>query len=152
MKKISIHFVLLMVVSFLGTSCSQKSNAVENAISKNIDGATFKKMMEDGRLIAIDVRKPAERLSNNIFPDLKKPYGYITATQLNIDWKDQALFKAEMAKLDKSKAYGVYCRSGKRSANALAAMKDMGFEEVYNLLGGMKGWLKAGYPNTVVPK
>lgn len=152
MKKITIYFILFAAVAFLGTSCSQKSSAVSTAISKNIDATTFKNMMEAGKFVAIDIRKPAERLSSNVFPDLNKPYGYITGTQLNIDWKDQALFKTEMGKLDKSKPYGIYCRSGKRSGNALVVMKNMGFEEVYNLLGGMKGWLKAGYPNTVVPK
>ena len=108
--------------------------------------------MEEGKFEAIDVRAPKERYSDNIFDEVGKPYGYIEGTPLNINWKDQEAFKAGLAKLDKNKAYGVYCRSGHRSGNAMKMMHDMGFKEVYNLAGGMKGWLKAGYPSKVIPK
>ncbi len=78
-------------------------------------------------------------------------YGFITGTTINHNWKDGAAFKAGLEKLDKSKSYGVYCRSGNRSGKAMAMMNKMGFKEVYNLEGGMKGWLKAGYPTEVIP-
>ena len=42
--------------------------------------------------------------------------------------------------LDEEKAYYVYCRSGARSAAACAHMRDMGFEELYNLKGGILDW------------
>jgi len=42
--------------------------------------------------------------------------------------------------LDKSKNYYVYCRSGARSAKACEIMENLGFENTYNLLGGILDW------------
>lgn len=61
-------------------------------------------------------------------------------TTLHIDiYKGQG-FIDEVEKLDKSKTYYVYCRSGKRSDQACALMNQLGFEKTYNLLGGFNEW------------
>jgi len=44
-----------------------------------------------------------------------------------------AKFKEELRKLDKSKTYKLYCRSGKRSALAEKLMRAEGFQNVENL-------------------
>lgn len=49
-------------------------------------------------------------------------------------------FKSRINKLDKSKTYVVYCRSGSRSRSACNMMTNLGFENVYNLRGGIMGW------------
>jgi len=49
-------------------------------------------------------------------------------------------FIDEIEKLDKTKEYFVYCRSGGRSAQACAVMNHLGFEHTYNLLGGITEW------------
>lgn len=49
-------------------------------------------------------------------------------------------FLDEVEKLDKSKNYYVYCRSGGRSAQACQLMEQKGFETTYNLLGGYTAW------------
>ncbi len=151
--KRSLIFIFLAAFLSLGlSSCGDKSAVAKNSIAKDVDTATFKKMMDEGKFTAIDVRAPKERLSDNVFSDVNKPYGFIPGTPKNINWKDGAAFKAGLSKLDKSKPYGVYCRSGNRSGKAMNMMHNMGFKEVYNLAGGMKGWLKAGYESEVVPK
>ena len=53
---------------------------------------------------------------------------------------DHTLVERRLEKLDKSKNYYVYCRSGGRSAQAATLMDQMGFNETYNLLGGFKEW------------
>ena len=59
---------------------------------------------------------------------------------LNIDiYKGQG-FIYLIEELDKSKNYYVYCRSGGRSSQACSIMNQMGFENTYNLLGGMMEW------------
>ena len=42
------------------------------------------------------------------------------------------------------KEYVVYCMSGGRSALAAHRMREMGFEKVHTLAGGLKAWLEAG--------
>lgn len=49
-------------------------------------------------------------------------------------------FKSRISKLDKSKTYVVYCRSGSRSRSACNFMANQGFENVYNLRGGIMSW------------
>ncbi len=49
-------------------------------------------------------------------------------------------FLTELEKLDKSKNYYVYCRSGNRSGQACAIMNSVGFENAYNLEGGFMNW------------
>ncbi len=52
-------------------------------------------------------------------------------------------FQEEINKLDRTKAYVIYCRVGNRSGDAFAVMREFKFKEVYNIFGGIKAW-KAG--------
>ena len=38
------------------------------------------------------------------------------------------------------------CRSGARSAQACMFLQEQGFSNVYNLRGGMMGWVQSGFP------
>ncbi|TMM56055.1 rhodanese-like domain-containing protein [Maribacter algarum] len=58
----------------------------------------------------------------------------------NIDIHLGQGFLDELEKLDKSKNYYVYCRSGGRSGQACAIMNSVGFENAYNLEGGFMNW------------
>jgi rhodanese-related sulfurtransferase len=62
---------------------------------------------------------------------------------LNMDYYS-ASFKDDLNRLDKTKKYLVYCRSGHRSGETVKMMKTMGFREVYNLSGGAGELEKAG--------
>jgi rhodanese-related sulfurtransferase len=46
----------------------------------------------------------------------------------------------EVQKLDKDVTYFVYCRTGVRSANSCLLMKELGFNNTYNLIGGIVDW------------
>ncbi|MBK9097702.1 MAG: rhodanese-like domain-containing protein [bacterium] len=95
---------------------------------ENLDAKTFeKKMEEDKDAVLLDVRTPMEhqmvRIPNSILIDINSPS-----------------FVEEIDKLDKSKSYYVYCRSGNRSFHAGNYMLKVGFEKVYNLEPGIIGW------------
>lgn len=49
-------------------------------------------------------------------------------------------FIDEIEQLDMTKNYYVYCRSGKRSAQACRIMKQLGFNNTYNLIDGFMKW------------
>ena len=55
-------------------------------------------------------------------------------------------FDDRLDALDKTLPYFVYCRSGNRSGQTLDTMRELGFEEVYNLDGGIVAWNEAGFP------
>lgn len=86
------------------------------------------KLKNDNDAVILDVRTEEE-----------VDEGYIPNSQ-NIDiYKGQG-FINEVEKLDKSKHYYIYCRSGKRSSQACTLLDQMGFKETYNLLGGFSEW------------
>ena len=66
---------------------------------------------------------------------------------VNIDYKNPS-FKDNIQVLDKTKPVLVYCRSGKRSLNAINIMVELGFSEVYNMQGGILAFKKQ-YPSFV---
>lgn len=86
------------------------------------------KLKKDKDAVILDVRT-----------DEEVEEGYIpNAKQIDI-YKGQE-FVNEVEKLDKSKHYYIYCRSGKRSSQACTLLDQMGFSETYNLLGGFSEW------------
>ena len=86
------------------------------------------KLKNDSNSFLLDVRTPEEVED-----------GYIPGAT-NIDIYLGPEFLTEIEKLDKSKNYYVYCRSGARSGQACAIMNDAGFETTYNLEGGFMNW------------
>ena len=81
----------------------------------------------------IDVRTPEEYVG-----------GYIEKA-INLDYYSET-FQDKLNKLDKNKTYLIYCRGGRRSEMSLNIMEELGFGEVYNLLGGMVRWKSEGLP------
>ncbi len=80
---------------------------------------------------------------NGIILDVRTPdeisEGYI-ANMKPIDFFEGQLFLEEISKLDKTKNYYIYCRSGNRSGQACDIMEQLGFENTYNLEGGFMNW------------
>lgn len=66
----------------------------------------------------------------------------IIPNAINIDiYKGQGFIYA-VEELDKSKNYYVYCKAGGRSQQACDIMNQLGFENTYNLVGGMLQWTR----------
>ncbi|TFG45858.1 MAG: rhodanese-like domain-containing protein [Dehalococcoidia bacterium] len=82
--------------------------------------------------VILDVRTPSEFAAGHI------------EGALIIDFNGN--FKAEIEKLDKAKRYLVYCRTSNRSGDAVYIMRDLGFQEVYDMDGGIVAWEAEGYP------
>ncbi len=88
----------------------------------------WSQFLNDEHGIIIDVRTEDEFESGKI------------SGSLNIDiYKGQG-FIYEIEELDKSKNFYVYCAAGVRSANACGVMQQLGFENVFNLVGGFSNW------------
>ncbi len=82
----------------------------------------------DNNAVILDVRTEDEFNSGSI------------ASAINIDIHKGQGFIYLIEELDKSKNYYVYCRSGARSGQACSIMNQLGFENAYNLLGGIMEW------------
>ena len=66
---------------------------------------------------------------------------------LNLDYRNDN-FRDEINNLDKDKTYLIYCAVGGRSSGALTVMGELGFMEVYNMLGGINQWKAEELPTT----
>lgn len=55
-------------------------------------------------------------------------------------------FADEIADLDPDAPYLVYCRSGNRSGQTVALMRELGFTNVSDIDGGILSWTDAGLP------
>jgi rhodanese-related sulfurtransferase len=82
----------------------------------------------DNNAVVVDVRTLAE-VEQGIIPNA-----------IHIDIYMGQGFVNELNKLDKTKNYYVYCRSGNRSRQACYLMDQMGFNNAYNLKGGIIDW------------
>jgi rhodanese-related sulfurtransferase len=98
-----------------------------------VDVATATSLAADPSVIVVDVRTPAEfaegHISRAIVADIQDPG-----------------FGAQIAQLDRSATYLVYCHSGNRSGQATAFMAELGFTNVKDLDGGISAWSAAGAP------
>jgi len=89
--------------------------------------------LNNPNFVIIDVRTPQEFAEERI------------EGAINLDFYADT-FEDELNKLDKTKTYVIYCRSGGRSGNALTLMQELGFNEVYNVQGGIINWKSAALP------
>jgi len=90
---------------------------------------------DNPNFLILDVRTPEEFLGEYI------------ENAVNLDYYSDTFIK-DLDKLDKNKTHLIYCRSGRRSENALNIMKELDFREVYNMLGGIIKWKSEGLPTT----
>ena len=94
---------------------------------------TIGKRTADPGFVLLDVRTPEEfgeeRIKGAVMVDYKSPS-----------------FRDEMTKLDRSKSYLVYCRTGHRTEGAAKVMRELGFKNVSVLAGGITKWKEAGFP------
>ena len=96
------------------------------------DGAASISSAVDSGATVIDVRTPAE------FDE-----GHVDgAVNIDVTAPD---FEDRLAELDPEASYVVYCRSGSRSADAAARMREAGFTDVVDG-GGLGDMEDAGYP------
>lgn len=94
----------------------------------NLNSVSFsEKFKSDENAVLVDVRTPSEfqqgHIPNSLLIDIYSP-----------------TFADEILKMDKTKNYYLYCRSGNRSFHAGRFMLSQGFNTVYNLVNGILDW------------
>jgi rhodanese-related sulfurtransferase len=122
MKKV---IVAIFVSALALSSCSSAPSAT------NLDVVGFAEQITKADVITLDVRTPGEFAEGHI------------AGAINID-VESGVFESEIAKLDKTKSYSVYCQSGRRSLIAVDKMSASGFEKLSNLDNGINDWITNG--------
>ena len=88
----------------------------------------IEKLRDDKKGCLLDVRSEEECEESHI------PHAKL------LDIRNPQSFMDGLEKMDRSLNYYVYCHSGVRSVQACQIMKTFGYENLYNLLGGISNW------------
>src|SRR5688572_24360768 len=130
MKKIAPYALAstLAIFSPALTTLAGETNAV-----RRVSVDEFEKLSQANTNSILDVRTKKEFAAGHI----------AGAKNLDVTSTD---FEKELAQLDKSKVYLVYCAAGVRSARACDKMQQAGFKAMVDLPAGFRGWEKAGKP------
>ena len=103
---------------------------------KNISTKKAHELIEerdgDSDFVILDVRTPEEFAEGHI------------ENAVNIDFYADT-FPDELDVLDRDKTYLIYCQSGDRSGSAARMMEELGFQDAYNMKGGINIW-RDDYP------
>jgi rhodanese-related sulfurtransferase len=99
---------------------------------KELDVTQLKDQLDQGKTIRlIDVRS-LEEMAAGMIPNAEKLPLHTLPLRLN--------------DLSNDEHYVLYCRSGARSAQGVGFLMAQGFQNVYNLRGGIISWARMGLP------
>ena len=125
MKKL---LTCLLATLGLTTACAKQN-------FENTDVQGFAELIADTNVIVLDVRTAAEFAEGHI------------QRAILIDQGQSDFVEKAKATLPTDKKIAVYCRSGRRSANAAGILADIAYQCV-NLKGGIIAWQEANMPVT----
>lgn len=129
----NFKLILILFTTLLSLSCNTKQQSKQNDQSGKITLLTPEEFKNKSlNQVVIDIRTPQEFSQGHI------------EDAININYYDRN-FLEKIAKYDKSKSIFLYCRSGNRSSSASSKLSELGFEQVYDLKGGIINWSRNNY-------
>ncbi|MDB9990291.1 thioredoxin domain-containing protein [Flavobacteriales bacterium] len=126
--------LLVLLFPFLIYSCNT-NEIVSDLMPVNVfdvENHQMAKLILDNPGVLLDIRTP-EEVSKGFLKN---------ASFINF-YDDNFLQKASWIK--KNQPIYVYCHAGGRSSKAAEMLLELGFQEVYNLIGGYSKWIEDGY-------
>ncbi len=120
--------MMTFLLAMLGLTSACGQGNFENA-----DVKAFSELIEDSSVVLLDVRTASEFAEGHI------------EGAINIDQGQSDFLEKAKAALPMDKKIAVYCRSGRRSANAAGKLAAEGYRCV-NLKGGIVAWKEADKP------
>jgi phage shock protein E len=136
MRAVRRLITITILFVFLLASCGGTATQQIGTVTPQQAYETIQTNQGDSNFELIDVRTPEEYQSGKI------------AGAVDIDFY-AADFQEQLSRLDRSKQYLIYCHTGNRSGQTLTIMKNMGFESVDDIGGGIAAWAQQGFP--IVP-
>ena len=120
----------------MATSVKQMMEAANAAVPK-ITPAQAKEMIAKGNTLVVDVRDGPEVEKSG------KAAGAVHVSRGMLEFRADPESPYHDKNFIKDKSVVVYCASGGRASLAGKLLKDMGYNEVYNI-GGFKDWAESG--------
>jgi rhodanese-related sulfurtransferase len=109
---------------------------------ENLTPEQVKEEISKNNALLIDIRESEELNQNG------KIEGALHAPRGMLEFYADSSLPYHKPEFDKNKRLILQCASGGRSALAVKTLKEMGYENVAHLDGGLKAWNEAGLPVT----
>jgi adenylyltransferase/sulfurtransferase len=110
-------------------------DAQQAAAGSTITATELKQMLDrDENIFLIDVREPNE-------------YEIVSIPGATLIPKGEFLSGAALERMPQDKRIVLHCKSGQRSAEVLAVVKDAGFSDAVHVGGGVLGWINQVDPS-----
>lgn len=107
---------------------------------ENLTPDQVQQELSNGNATLIDIRESEELKQNG------KIAGAVHAPRGMLEFYADSSLPYHRPEFDKNKRIILHCASGGRSALAAATLKQMGYENVAHLDGGLKAWKESGKP------
>lgn len=128
-SSIRLSFGALLVVAACAVSTA--------SAYENLSATQAYRLIQDNQnnpdFVILDVRTPDEFRRSRL------------RGALHIDFHADD-FRQRIDRLERDRTYLVYCKGGFRSSSAAEMMDQMGFDQVYNVSGGILQWREQGLP------
>ena len=115
--------------------------AAANSAIETISAEDGINLVGDPTYLFVDVRDAAEHATGMIPDAIPLPRGFL-------EFQAHPGSPMYNAAIDGSKKLVVYCASGGRSALAGKTLKELGYQDVSHIAGGITAWRNAGGPTT----
>jgi rhodanese-related sulfurtransferase len=111
-------------------SVAEAIGAETEVLPLNLDVSTVESLRQNDDVVVLDVREDWEYNEGHIPGAKLVPLGQIPN---------------RLDEIPQDKTVIAVCRSGNRSGQATNFLREQGFENVHNMVGGMNAWRGAGY-------
>ena len=105
---------------------------------ENLDPQRAARELADGALV-VDVREEAELDETGVIP------GAVHVPRGLLEFKADPAHPLHSRGLDPTRRTILYCASGGRSALAALSLRELGYQDVAHLEGGIQAWTAAGH-------
>jgi len=137
MKKLTV-LLLAGLIAVAGCSSAQPAPVAATLpatadpinLPVDVDVQTVESLRANPNVLVLDVREDTEYAGGHIPGAVLLPLGQIP-NRLNDIPKDKTVIAV--------------CRSGHRSSQATQLLRQQGFDNIHNMLGGMNAWSQAGF-------
>ena len=130
MKEIYSYILASIFLVAIVSGCLSSTTPQEKAKYVDVSVQQGKEMIDRGEVFILDVRTREEYNESHINGSILIP-----VKELDIRFKE----------LPRDKKILVYCRTGIRSVTASEILVKNGFNQIYNMQGGITAWKNAGY-------
>ncbi len=146
MKNFLMYLSLITSVMLLFAGCTADEQTMEDTQASVLNSSQAKSHINVNVAEAKDLIKKNGSNDDFVILDVRTSDEFSEGcldNSTNVDYSSPD-FAAKAENLEKDKTYLVYCRSGRRSEASSQILDGLGFDHVYNLEGGISGWVQSG--------